>query len=313
MNTICFYHKADNDGLMCREVIRLFRPEAKFVGYDYGEPIPTVDDAGNVLPNLDTPEVWEIFICDISIPELMCKESLKRKIVWIDHHVSAIEKYEELNLKGLRIDGVAACRLTFAWFMHAKAKPDKEEFVNRTLPYAEPPILTLLGEYDVWDKRDKDAERLNIAMQALTGTGYIDVAQRALVHNLDLDPLLITGQKILDYLQVRNARIAEYANCIRWCDMNCLVLNGHGNSQVFDSLDHQGIQALVLWRCAEEKVIVSLYHPKDDKSVDLSKIAKAFGGGGHKGACGFTIPLADWLRHGPFSTVTKSLMAYPAL
>lgn len=36
-----------------------------------------------------------------------------------------------------------------------------------------------------------------------------------------------------------------------------------------------------------QKWNVSLYHAKHNTGIDLSKIAVKFGGGGHRGACGF--------------------------
>jgi nanoRNase/pAp phosphatase (c-di-AMP/oligoRNAs hydrolase) len=42
-------------------------------------------------------------------------------------------------------------------------------------------------------------------------------------------------------------------------------------------------------------VNVSMYHDAHSQLIDLSKIAKDYGGGGHPGACGFRIPLITWV------------------
>ena len=42
-----------------------------------------------------------------------------------------------------------------------------------------------------------------------------------------------------------------------------------------------------------DKVLVSLYHVEGKTHHDLSQIAVKYGGGGHKGACGFQITLNE--------------------
>ena len=41
---------------------------------------------------------------------------------------------------------------------------------------------------------------------------------------------------------------------------------------------------------------VSLYHAKHRKELDLSLIAVKYGGGGHRGACGFTCDKLPFLK-----------------
>lgn len=98
---VVIYHKADFDGIFCREIARKFLPAAELIGWDYGDPEPEVgpEDA--------------LYILDLSVPGLMKHPSL----VWIDHHKSAIDKYPA-TIRGYRIDGVAACRLAWQWFIH---------------------------------------------------------------------------------------------------------------------------------------------------------------------------------------------------
>lgn len=99
MKTVVIYHKADFDGIFCREIAKKFIPEAELIGWDYGEPEPVVSPE-------DT-----LYILDLSVPGLMQHPNL----IWIDHHKSAIDRYGESHKKidGYRIDGVAACRLTW--------------------------------------------------------------------------------------------------------------------------------------------------------------------------------------------------------
>jgi hypothetical protein len=124
MNIAIIYHDADADGRLsneaCRYWLNRLHPNANIhsYGWDYGRPVPQPIQLG------DWAEFDAIYIVDLSVDELMARPELRDKIVWIDHHKSAIEKWEA-NLPlvpgpfaGIRIDGVAACRLCWQWFTH---------------------------------------------------------------------------------------------------------------------------------------------------------------------------------------------------
>jgi nanoRNase/pAp phosphatase (c-di-AMP/oligoRNAs hydrolase) len=65
----------------------------------------------------------------------------------------------------------------------------------------------------------------------------------------------------------------------------CFAVNlGHCNSDYFKSLPEGKYDILMPFVFNGEQFIISLY----SKTVDVSEIAKKYGGGGHKGAAGFT-------------------------
>lgn len=100
---VVIYHRADFDGLFCREIAKKFLPDAELIGWDYGD------------AKLPFPSEGTVYVLDLS-PE--CFESVpqhQERLIWIDHHKSAIEKFPA-TIPGYRIDGVAACRLAWQWF-----------------------------------------------------------------------------------------------------------------------------------------------------------------------------------------------------
>ena len=102
------HHSADMDGLFCREIARKFLPGAELVGWDYKN------------PKLPFPAEGTVYVLDLSpecFNEDICKTRKPERLIWIDHHASAIRKYPE-TIPGYRIDGVAACRLCWAYFTH---------------------------------------------------------------------------------------------------------------------------------------------------------------------------------------------------
>jgi hypothetical protein len=120
--SVVIYHRADFDGLFCREIAQLAMPDAKLIGWDYGDAEPSIQ------------EDESLFMLDLSVPGLMSHP----KLCWIDHHHSAIMKYGS-HIAGVRIDGVAACRLAWQYFIKHKT-PTRAEYYDREV---EEPLAVL--------------------------------------------------------------------------------------------------------------------------------------------------------------------------
>lgn len=286
MNKITvLYHRADFDGLFCREIAKKFLPDAELIGWDYGDKL------------IPFPSEGEVYVLDLS-PD--CFESLPKyqeRLIWIDHHKSAIEKYPT-TIPGYRIDGVSACRLAWQWFACWVANgkgmrgpwhevlPPKERFVDRTV--SEPFAVQLAGEYDIWDKRNPEAEVFQLGLRSVdqlawdwllsfTGMPYIEKL-------LERGKILQRYQRAQDTFAMNNSFIVEFEG------LKFLALNTQAKSSLaFASKDvpETGHDALLkfsfngkIWDC-------SMYHAKHNTGIDLSQIAVKHGGGGHSGACGF--------------------------
>lgn len=155
-NIAIIYHDADFDGKLSNEVclfhLNRLHPTATVhsYGWDYGRPVPDDEQRTHRITveggSANTTYQWEdydvIYIVDLSVDELMARPELRDKIVWIDHHKSAIEKWVNqgdkkygFQFKGYRIDGVAACRLCWQWFYDDdrgfETLPTKESYINR--------------------------------------------------------------------------------------------------------------------------------------------------------------------------------------
>ena len=133
--TVCIYHSTDLDGFMSAAIVKHWfinynmnckindeyytanervitnKPDntLHFIGYNYGQPIP------------DLSEYDQVIMCDISFPKQEMGKLLTKlngNLIWIDHHISAINDNKELmsvdTLYGLRDTKFAACELT--WF-----------------------------------------------------------------------------------------------------------------------------------------------------------------------------------------------------
>lgn len=279
---IVIHHSADFDGLFCREIARKFLPEAELIGWDYGQPkIPYTPDA-------------TIYILDLS-PE--CLDGLPphtehcRNIIWIDHHKSAIEKWPSI-ISGLRIDGVAACRLAWQWF--AESEPfifQKRHFVDRQVK--EPLAVQLAGEYDIWDKREPKAEVFQFSLRSVPAEELDWNALLAPDEGGYFTWLLDRGFLLRNYQQQNDAGVVNYRSfMVEFEGLKFLALNtARCNSLTFAAKDvpETGHDALMGFYFNGSKWSFSLYHANHRKDLDLSQIAVKYGGGGHRGACGFKV------------------------
>lgn len=291
MRPTVIYHSADYDGIFCREIARRFLPDATLIGWNFGD---------SLIP---MPE-GELYVLDLS-PDCVSNFDASR-CIWIDHHKTSIEKYGDA-IPGYRIDGVAACRLAWQWFTMVDGNtprkgaeisvpirpagilPMIQDFKNREVN--EPLAVRLAGEYDIWDKRDPDTETFQYALRVepLTPVGWAALFDddRAFVASL-----LVEGRVCQRYNQGVDADICNSRTWLmEWEGLRFLCVNSaRFNSLLFAARDvpETGHDAL-LGFCFNGKCwTASLYHAKHRTDLDLSAIAKRYGGGGHRGACGFT-------------------------
>ena len=293
--TTVIYHRADFDGLFCREIARKFLPDAELIGWDYGDPL------------LEFPRSGTVYVLDLSLDSFDHGAGFHSgydRLIWIDHHKTAIEKYPN-SIPGCRIDGVSACRLAWQYFtlFHPTAGsfslPKKKDYVERRV--SEPLAVRLAGEYDIWDKRDPNAELFQHGLRSmalddwhweklldmsipkeLQGTG-MEQTESELV----CSGLLENGQ-VIQYAKTQENKsiIESFGFTIQFEGFCLLACNAaRYNSQLFTAglkPEHDGMLGFnwdgKQWR-------VSLY--SDKPNIDLSEVAKKYGGGGHRGACGF--------------------------
>jgi len=320
-NVTVIHHSADFDGIFCREIARKFLPEAELIGWNFGDPpLPVPDGQIYVLDlPLDAPFGGKPGQFNLGI--IMAQQ--ENRLIWIDHHKSSIESHPAA-IPGYRIDGVAACRLAWQWFSFSRHHPvhaadhlpGKRAFIDRTV--SEPLAVRLAGEYDIWDKRDDRADILQFGLRSreLSDFDWGQLlswpAQKPTIEELEgliavghqnmLEPdgtfvgaillgLLENGRILQTYQQRNDASMMHRSFLVEWEGLKFLALTtARCNSLTFASKDlpETGHDALMGFYFNGKVWTVSLYHAKHRTDLDLSQIAVKFGGGGHRGACGFT-------------------------
>lgn len=239
-----------------------------------------------------------IYIVDYSIPidymEKLIYE-IRAMVIWIDHHKSAIENYdinysfEPVNIPGIRLYDTeeSAVLLTWKYFYSFS-------YLNKNIPEA----VQLISDYDTWKWSKTNNLNAKYFMYGLLTTTLKNGPMSSVYKNLfyeseqikkaNLFNIIEIGKNVVEYLNVENEVFGQkYAYESKLFDYNVLVINtAHANTSFFESFFHKDYDIYIGWIYTGKEYKVSMFTRKD--SIDLSKIAKSLGGGGHKSAAGFS-------------------------
>lgn len=287
---ICIYHNRDMDGYASGAIVKLKYPEAKLIGWDYAEEMP------------DFKQFYgeDVIMIDITFPIGKIKNLLEvvNHLTIIDHHIGifkdivkefsitdseSAQKLEHIAPKFRYVYqlGRAACEIGWEYF-----------FPDKPIPYG----ITLLGRYDTWRKNEGNWEEETLPFQmfmrlqcnsAKNFPEWLFIEDSLNVYNIGDG--VRTGKKILEYQRMENAKYAKGAFERDFGGLRAICLNTNlFSSQVFDTVYDEAKHDVMIpfcyqhgqWKC-------SIYSTKDE--IDCSQLAKARGGGGHKGAAGFEV------------------------
>lgn len=287
-----FYHGADFDGYCSGAIVyhkfknALEETELELIPVDYHLEFP--------WESIKKGE--EVVLVDFSLQPFEDMERLNSMVnlTWIDHHKTAIEQaatrgFQANNGQTLQLSK-AACEL--AW----------EKYYGTSAPMPDP--VRWLGRYDVWDHADPNVLKFQYGIRTMI-SGPDNILWSELLdpqkRNGELEKeILKIGEAILSYESGNNTRYAKnFAHTVVFEGRKFLAVNRlMTNSKIVDSLwDASKYDAVMVYGYMGHKWKVSLY--ANDSKVDVSPIAKKYGGGGHAGACGFTVDtLVFYQRNG---------------
>lgn len=279
-------HHNDADGRCAAHLIHAMKDSIrgpfdimKFVEMTYEKPTPFE----MVEPN------ETVFIVDFSIsPDDMRKlMRITRNVIWIDHHITVIQKYDDyiVDIPGIRYSGIAGCMLTWC-YLHKMTtaetlfapQPFDPEMCNDA-----PMYVKLIADYDVWKFDYGEMTKKFIAY--VYGSNTIPCSDFwKEVQTRDLDAILKDGESMLQY---RDSWAASYLNNgfeVEFEGHKCFALNlGNCSSEYFKALPMGKYEILIPFVFLGDVFRVSLY----SETVNVSEIAVKYGGGGHVKASGF--------------------------
>lgn len=180
-----------------------------------------------------------VFITDFSInPEDMIKlHKITPYVIWIDHHISSIEKYKDWDvlvaqnyfntynkeeikvnfiIDGLRMNGISGCALTWLYLYKGWTEDQKiqafneigeQEIFNIMMKDFEnaPEYLKLINDWDVWNLKFKDTKPFILALNNNLSIKNINkLDNEANYHFCDdnksyLEKLIDLGNTYIDY------------------------------------------------------------------------------------------------------------------
>lgn len=269
-----------------------FGNDAEYVAINYGDPMPEV-------------LMRDVYILDFSFPAEVLNDMiiLTTRLVLLDHHKTAFENYagsereffaQALPNSGLILLDNSKSGALIAWeyFHQGKKVPD---------------LIRHISDRDLWKFKLEGTKALHESISASKPWSF---HQWTLWSNdLALEDMYLDGEAIL---KAFNSQVASIIPAARTCTIyyknsglaspeyfqglavNCspMFASEVGNILATDS----GTYGLCWYFDAEtNKVKVSLRSVGD---YDVTKIASKFGGGGHKNAAGFSVPmqiLMSWL------------------
>lgn len=280
---ICLHHD-DLDGRCSAAIVRYaLGNDIKFYEVNYSSELPL-----NLIKKNE-----DIIIVDFSLSDDDMKkiEEVTSNITWIDHHKSA-ERYYYQHLKGLRNfkdKAKAACELCWEFYF-----PDSE------IPRA----IELLGDYDKFAlKFDPDCFEFHEGMKLKDTSPESDMWSEffSCYASDKINETCMIGKYCIKYRDIYYQEMMEkvgYESSYKGKNLYVANLQGFGSPPFGDKIDKYDI--IVSYIMNGKSTSVSLYSKKSD--VDVSEIAKSFGGGGHKGAAGFE---CDTLPFKPISSNKK--------
>ncbi len=266
MPALVLYHANCTDGFCSAWVAKLFLRQAEFVPVQYGRPVPDVLNR-------------EVYILDFSYPRAVLEKMRLEatSLVVLDHHKTAAEDLRGLDYCVFDMDHSGAM-LTWRYFFGGSNPPRVVKYVEDRdlwlfrLPESRAYSAALASydfDFEVWDRLRYDDVGLFAEGQAILR--YQE--QLVNIANLSAGRLVIGGH---------NVRCTNATNLI---------------SETCGKLAEGELFAATWFEEANGDRVYSLRSPTD--GLDVSKIAKLYGGGGHAHAAGFRIKSGETLVHNP--------------
>lgn len=280
MKRVCFYHAGCPDGFgAVWAVRRAWGEDARYLGRSHDDPLPfdELEDALVVFVDIAVDNQTLLSLCDVA-----------GHIVVLDHHVSAKLRYESDPTVVNRLEGEGH-EIRFD-LEHSGAVLSWQYF-HPDAPT--PELLRYVEDQDLWNWKLAGSQEVNAAIASYP-RDFETWDQLALRNP---EELVREGESIV------RANRAEVQRAILKPDT--LHVDGKPIEAVNASVNRSAIGHELAqrrkydraWGCVYRiqgsTVHATLYSIGD---VDVSKVATSLGGGGHRNAAGFSVPLERWVK-----------------
>lgn len=269
---LIIYHASCTDGFCCAWIAhKVFGTLADYHAANHGEPPP---DAGG----------REVYILDFSYKRDVLRRliSLNQRVVVLDHHRTAEAELADLNTGDGKFLAVfdmnkSGGRLTWEFFFTGRASPWLVDYTE---------------DRDLWRWALPKSREISafIASHPFDFDRWDDLANVYPQSSVGLWPSLVNqGAAILRYQQQQIDSQVKHAREIDLAGHKILAVNAtHLTSEIAGKLAEGKPFGACWFVRADGRKVWSLR--SRDGGVDVSEIARQFGGGGHRNAAGFEVP-----------------------
>ena len=284
---IKLFTHTDLDGVSCEILGKIaFEEDINVVRCNYGDIDAKVEEFINGAEEYD-----KLFITDISVNKEIADKllSVSDKVILLDHHKTALW-LNEYPFALVQVEDESIGKMCGAYLFYEYLKKNHKEFDNT-------PALKLFIDYvrmyDTWEWKEKYdniiPKRLNDLMYIDGPNEFIDKMVYRLGNNLfilddtDLMKLQIEQTYINSYIAQKNETLMVNDNLFPGYTVGITFADKY-ISELGNKLCelHPELDFVVLINMST--LTISYRTVKDD--LDLSDIAKGFGGGGHPKASG---------------------------
>lgn len=303
-----YVHKNPNspcpDGVASALILRQVLPNAEIVFVSHEEAKTIEPEEGSL---------W----CDVTPPEERADAWFEKGALLLDHHVSAekiVRRFEEAN-RGVFADafedpGVSGALLAFRHVYMPRAYPDGPSIGRRHLGLQN--FATLAGVRDTWQKdhpwwRDACAQAAALVFwpwEKWPRHFYDECI------GVKANEMLRLGYVLEDRREERTREIAREAyRTMSSSDTRIAIVPTRETSDVSELLANEADLTIGFAYTAARgrtEIIVSL---RSRGEFDCAAFAKAHGGGGHRNAAGFTVPVS-YTDPGPYAFLIELVEAY---
>jgi len=260
------YHKGCTDGFGAAWAAwKKFGARAEYLGIERDQPPPK---------NLKGKYVYML---DFTYPLDITKKLLGvvKYLTIIDHHIS-VEKSTKLAHRyvyDLKHSGAV-----LAWkHFHPRQKT--------------PTLLKYIEDIDIWRLNLPNTRELMASLETYELNFFLwnDISKNWENYRLR-KKYLEEGRAILKYQNYLINKAIKDAEEVKFMGKRALAVNFALalNSEIGDAMREKGFPLGIIWQKKGDKIVVSL---RSTNKVDSSKIAMKFGGGGHKKAAAFRLPI----------------------
>jgi hypothetical protein len=275
----CYFHAGCPDGFGAAWAVwRAWGEDSRYVARGHEDGLDPRAHEGEVV----------VFVDIAPPPEALAELSeLAAQLVVLDHHVSARDRFAACG-------GLDAAHARRGHRIHFDLEHSGAMLAWQHFHTGEPPaLLRYVEDQDLWSWRLPDSEAVNAAI----GSYPRDFATWDALAARPPAELAAEGLPILRANRQEVERALQAAAPVAIGERRAEAVNARTlRAQIGHALAERasfGVPWGVVYRIHADRVDVSLYSIGE---LDVASVAARYGGGGHRNAAGFTIPLRRWLE-----------------